>query len=111
MCHYKIYKSEKSNKIVALSSFAGKTIKGVAKCDPSDNFSAEFGAKLASARCNSKVASKRVKHAAKKLIDAQVALEEAQKQFELMSAYYNDSIRRSKEADDEVESILASIKD
>lgn len=111
MCHYKIYKSEKSNKIVALSSFAGKTIKGVAKCDPSDSFSTEFGVELAVARCNSKVASKRVKYAAKKLIDAQVTLEEAQKQFELMFAYYNDSIRRSKEADDEVESILDSIKD
>ena len=47
------------NKIIALSSYAGKTVRGVAKCHPGDNFDENFGKKLAAARCNLKIAIKR----------------------------------------------------
>ena len=107
MFHYKIYKSD--NKTVALSTFAGKTVRGVAKCSPEDNFSPDFGEKLAAARCNKKIALKRVKCANAKLIAAGKELEKAQKQFELMTSYYGDSIRRLKEADDEVTKLLDTV--
>lgn len=109
MVNYKFYKSD--NKVIALSSFAGKTIKGVAKCDPSDVFSAEFGEKLAAARCNKKVAFKRLKYANAKLLEASVAAEKAQKRLSLMTDYYADSIKRYKESNDEVNNLLNSIKD
>ena len=91
--------------------FAGKTIKGVAKCDPTDEFSVEFGEKLAAARCNKKVADKRVKSANKKLQEATMAYETAQKQYELMLSYYTDSVERFKAAENEVENLLSSAED
>lgn len=51
------------NMVIAISSYAGKLVKGVAKCDPSDTFDVEKGKLLAAARCNEKVCSKRLAHA------------------------------------------------
>ena len=46
-------------KVIALSSVAGRTVRGVAKCHPGDSFDEEFGKRLAAARCNKKIAEKR----------------------------------------------------
>lgn len=50
-------------KVVAYSTYAGQSVRGVAKCAPDDEFDIEFGKKLAAARCNVKVARKRLKRA------------------------------------------------
>ena len=49
------------NRVYCMTFFAGKTVKGVAKCDPTDEFNLEDGKKLAKARCNVKVAKKKLK--------------------------------------------------
>lgn len=108
MVNYKFYRSD--NKVIALSSFAGKTVKGTAKCDPSDTFSAEFGEKLAAARCDVKVATKRFKNARAKLYAANEAFEKAKKHFMNMSAYYDDSAKRLTDADNEVKKLLSTIE-
>jgi len=41
----------------------GKPVRGVAKCAPNDEFDINKGKELAAARCNLKVAQKRVKKA------------------------------------------------
>ena len=51
------------NKVIALSSYGGKCVKGIAKCDPQDEFNIEYGKKLAAARCNEKVCHKRLRRA------------------------------------------------
>lgn len=51
------------NTVIAISSYAGKTVKGIAKCDPKDEFNLESGKKLAAARCNAKVCKKRMQRA------------------------------------------------
>lgn len=107
--NYKFYKSD--NKIIAISSFAGKTVKGVAKCDPEDTFSREFGEKLAAARCDKKVAFKRVKCANAKLLETVTEFEAAEKKLKFMTEYYGDSLRRLKESDDLVKKLLDSIED
>jgi len=57
---YKNYKYVVTpNKVIALSTYAGRTVRGVAKCHPNDTFDVEFGKALAAARCNRKVAEKR----------------------------------------------------
>ena len=48
------------NKVIAVSTYAGKTVRGIAICSPEDKFDIEFGKKLAAARCNEKVAEKRL---------------------------------------------------
>lgn len=54
------------NKIIATSTYAGKTVRGVAKCDPRDKFNKEIGKELAVTRCNLKIAKKRYAAADKK---------------------------------------------
>ena len=39
-----------NNEIVAVTSYQGKTIRAVAKCDPDDEYSYDFGKDLATAR-------------------------------------------------------------
>lgn len=51
------------NRVIAVSSFAGKAVKGVAKCDSRGTFSLKTGKELAAARCAAKVAKRRFKHA------------------------------------------------
>ena len=50
-------------KVIAYSTYAGQSVRGVAKCAPDDEFDVEFGKKLAAARCDVKVARKRLKRA------------------------------------------------
>ena len=60
---YKYKIDEAKRTIVAMSTFAGKTVVGVAHCDPRDEFNVETGKKIAAARCSVKIAEKRMKRA------------------------------------------------
>jgi hypothetical protein len=62
---YKYKIDEEHKTIVALSTFAGKPVAGVARCAPEDTFDIEAGKKLAAARCGAKIAEKRMKYAEK----------------------------------------------
>lgn len=57
--NYKIY--HHGNEVIAVSTFAKRTVKGTAKCDPRDEFDHKKGEALAIARCDVKVAEKRMK--------------------------------------------------
>ena len=54
-------------RVIALSTYCGKTVKGTATCDFDDTYDLEAGKKLAAARCEVKVASKRAKFAQERL--------------------------------------------
>ena len=54
------------DKVIALSTFAGCTVRGIAKCHPNDDFDEEYGKKLAAARCNEKISAKRYARAQSK---------------------------------------------
>ena len=60
---YKYKIDEEKRTIVAMSTFAGKTVTGVAHCAPEDEFDIDTGKKIAAARCSVKIAEKRVKRA------------------------------------------------
>jgi hypothetical protein len=109
MKHYVFYRSD--NKIIALSTYAGKTVKGYAKCSPEDEFSNETGKQLAAARCGVKVAVKRVKNAQKKWHEAVQAYLKAEKHMHAMAKYYEDAVDRQKIAEAQVEYILNEIKE
>jgi hypothetical protein len=80
-----------SNKVIAISTYAGKTVKGVAKCDPRDSFDEATGVKLADARLNAKVAKQRKAMAEKKFAIAQRELAAAQARMDKMASYLKDS--------------------
>ena len=93
-------KSTNVREIIALSSYCGSVVKGVAKCDPEDNFDSNVGEMLAALRCNLKVAEKRLSNATAKLSEAHTAfdvasanLEESGKYMAHAEAEYAEAIR------------------
>lgn len=96
---YKFYNDGK-NKIVAVSTYAGKSVRGVAKCDPRDNFDMTKGEDLAMARCAEKIAAKRMRRAQNELAKAERAAEAAQRRVDKMKNYLNDSAAAWKAATD-----------
>ena len=57
MARYTFYKQ--GNNVICVSHYAGKTVKGIAKCAPTDTYSDDFGKALSQLRCDIKVARKR----------------------------------------------------
>ena len=106
---YRVY--ETPTQVIAVSSFAGKTVRGVAKCNPADNFDSERGAALATARCGVKIAEKRVKRAYNKVDEAKAAVEAAMEHLAEMMRYQADSEAKLNVAQFELEATLAWICD
>ena len=87
---YKYY-TDGVGKIIAVSTYAGKVVRGVAKCDPKDEFDMSKGRELAKARCDCKIAEKRKRRAAKEKAKAAAALTRAYEHFSKMSNYFSDA--------------------
>jgi hypothetical protein len=84
-----------SKNVVALSTYCGKVIKGIAKCSSGDEFDLEKGKKLAAARCDLKVCQKRAKRAKMKRIEALNQFSRAGDYYNKMENYYKDSLKES----------------
>ena len=104
---YRIY--ETPNKVIAVSSFAGQTVRGVAKCNPADEFDSEKGAALAAARCGVKIAEKRVKRAYSKVDEAKAIVDAAIAHLSEMMKYQADAEANLNGAQFELEATLAWI--
>lgn len=78
--------------VIAISTYAGKTVRGVAKCDPRDEYSVEAGKALAAARCELNVSEKRAERAKTKYDEAMAQLEAAKAYFVDMEHYLTDSM-------------------
>lgn len=96
--------------VIAISTYAGKVVKGVAKCAPGDNYFIADGEEIAAARCNAKIAAKRAKRAEKKFAEATQRLVEALRYRDAMYEYLTDSAYALKVAEDELEEILSDYK-
>lgn len=106
---YRVY--ETPNKVIAVSSFAGQTVRGVAKCNPADSFDSEKGAALATARCGVKIAEKRVKRAYNKVDEAKAAVNAALDNLTEMLKYQSDAEAKLNVAQFELEATLSWICD
>lgn len=95
--------------VIAVSTYEGKIVRGVAKCDPQDTFDMEKGRELAAARCNQKVAIKRRTRADRELKKAVAAYVKALNHAEKMNAYYEDSRVAVKNANARVDKLLAEM--
>ena len=93
-----------STAVIAISTYAGKTVRGVAVCHPHDNFDLETGKKLAALRCNAKIAEKRYRRACKQHV-------EAVEIFGLAEDYLNDMINYAADSFDRMENAKAELKD
>lgn len=91
MARYSFYKTK--NKVICVSSYAGKTIRGIAKCSPDDTFDEEKGERLARLRCDLKVAAARMVNAEAKMNEAADAMDKAEDRYDKMCAYFEDASR------------------
>lgn len=105
--NYRYYKA--NNKIIAVSTYAGKTVRGVAICAPEDEFNLEFGKKLAAARCNEKVAAKRYERANKKLNEVLKKENDLKDELQKVADYYRDAFVAYNEAAQEVDQLLKTM--
>ena len=74
----RFYHNFEDNTVVCTTFYKGRTIRGIAKCDPEDDFNLEVGKKLAYLRCRQKFAIKKCERAHKVCDDAFVAVAQAQ---------------------------------
>lgn len=106
---YRIFRDEETGKIVAVASFAGKAVRGIAKPNPTDVDNPALGEKLAILRCAKKINTKRVANAEKKLAMAKAELEAAQAHYDRMVQYCKDADAETVEIDNALEKMLNSI--
>ena len=85
-------------KVIALSSYGGRTVRGIAKCHPGDTFNEEVGKALAAARCNEKVAAKRYARAQQKYEEMCKEYKEYLNKVQKTCNYLRDSYEAYKEA-------------
>ena len=95
--------------VIAVSTYEGKTVRGMAKCDPRDTFDMERGKELAAARCNQKIANKRKNRADRELKKAVAAYDKAMNHMYDMNEYYEDARMAAKKADKKVKDLLAKM--
>ena len=93
-------------KVIALSTYAGKVVRGIAKCSPQDKFDEEYGKMLAAARCNLKVAEKRLKRADKVYTAASKAMRLAERDCDFAVDYWERSNQELNDAMDHLERLL-----
>jgi len=106
---YKYVVLPEQRKVIAISRFAGKTVRGVAKCAENDEWDVEKGKLLAAARCNLKVAEKRMTRANLKVDEAWMAMKNAENRFNQMDEYLADSEYAYNDALDEIAALLAEM--
>ena len=95
---YKYKIDEEKRTVVAFSTFAGRTVTGVARCADTDEFNIETGKKLAAARCSVKIAEKRMKRAEECYSWAKECVEYWTAEEEKMKHYDADSVEAYKKA-------------
>lgn len=104
------YVRDGGNTVIAISTYAGKTVKGIAKCNPNDNFSYDYGRKLAKARCDAKISKKRYDNANNKFKAAFEALKAAGKYYNEMVNYKMDAFKAMEAVKENLANILNEAK-
>ena len=93
MARYKYI--ELPDKVICISTFAKKKVRGVAHCAPEDNFDLTVGKTLARFRCDEKIANKRIKRAIQKYDEAYAEYQKAKHHLNEMKEYWEDSVKRA----------------
>lgn len=87
---YKFYTN--GTRVIAVSTYAGRTVRGIAVCHDGDEFSLEKGKQLAALRCAEKIARKRLNRANRKVDEAYWAYVDAKAYLNKMVYYKDDAL-------------------
>ena len=106
----KFYYNKDEQTIICMTLYKGQPVRGIAKCDPDDEFNLELGKKLAYLRCRKKFLRKKLKRAMKAEHDAIIA--EARAKYNLDSAreFVSDSETQLAKAINELEALERKLK-
>jgi hypothetical protein len=102
---YRFY-TNGTNTVVCKSTFAKRVVAGVAKCNPKDQFSLEFGKQLAQARCDYKIAKKRLKYAKEQRAISNKIMIAAQQRHSEMQKYMENAIKELNDTKAKMEGLL-----
>ena len=108
MARYQTYLAGEK-KIVVVSRYAGKVVRGVAKCSPGDTYDVKKGEKLARLRCDEKIAEKRVARSQAAYVEAVANLMAAQKRVNDMKQYMDDAAAEYDTVQEELANFAASM--
>lgn len=100
----------KTTVVIALTTYRGKVVKGVAKCMESDDFSLEKGKELAAARCDLKVCHKRMRRLYGKTNEVFKNLENTGRMFDKMKTSLDKSIEEYINSSNRLDDIEKSLK-
>lgn len=106
---YIIDSEETPKKVIVLSKYAGKDVRGIAKCSPNDKFDIETGRVLATLRCDEKVAWKRYQRAQKKVAEAREEVRIATNWLNEMEDYLTRSMTEYNDVVDKLHSFEANL--
>ena len=102
-------KEHGSKQITAISTYAGRIVKGYAKCDPRDNYTEANGMELAAARCGVKIAEKRYHRALAKRDEAVLEVQRALAHMHKMEDYVAGASEKFQQAEDDLAEILSTL--
>ena len=90
--------SVNGNTVYCIKHYAGRPVRGIAKCDPFDSFNLDDGKDLSRARCDVRIAEKRLKMKNKKVERAIEELQIAIKNAENAGRYQEEAVFALEEA-------------
>ena len=90
---YRFYHATRDGQkqVIAVSTYAGRTVRGRATCAPEDSYDEQAGREIAAARCNQEIARRRYLRACARYNEAQRKYEEAMVFLNRMGKYLDDS--------------------
>ena len=97
--------------VIATTTYCGKPVRAVAKCNPEDEYDRQFGEDLALARLNLKVAKKRRARSYEKMYAAADAHKKARDFYHEMCEYNSAAIQEVKDAEAAIKFLMEQVKD
>ena len=97
--------------VIATTTYCGKPVRAVAKCNPEDEYDRQFGEALALARLNLKVAKKRRARSYEKMYAAADAHREALDFYYEMRNYNDAAIQKVKDAEAAIKFLMEQTKE
>ena len=88
---YKYIVDVDTKKVICLSSYGGKTVRGIAKCNDTDTFDETVCKQLAKLRCDAKIALMRAMHASNQYAAALSAAAIANARVQKMRQFSEDA--------------------
>lgn len=106
------YKYQTDNKtiVVAISTYAGKTVRGIAKCDPEDAFDLEKGKELAALRCAKKIEKMRLNYLKESVSSLEMGKFFLEEEIRIVENMLRESKKDAKSIDRDLNKVLKELR-